>query len=280
MSGFLGALEQAGVKAEVMKTLSAEQAWAVRAVGFDAATSGPQVRAIAERYGFDLRISRAEPVKCKLLVADMEATIILDEMLDLMARDRGIGEAVAEITARTMAGELDFEQSLRHRTRLFAGTTQAELEALSRRIHIAPGARSLVQTMRATGATTVLATGGFGIFADEVARICGFDMVYANHPVMQGGVMTGELHDPAGTGATKKEVLLSCCAELGIDPQMACCIGDGANDIEMLQACGLPASYMGKPIVREIVELDIAHGDLTALLYAQGYARSDIVQNS
>jgi len=240
--------------------------------------SRARIRQLCDKSGVDAYISNGRPTKRKLLVADMEATIILDEMLDVLAEERGIGVAITGITARAMAGELDFAQSLIERTKLLAGTPVALLEALCQRIRIAPGARALIRTMNADGATTVLATGGYGIFADVVAQICGFDKVVANHPVVRDGVLTGDLIHPISTAETKRDVLLQNCAELGIDPQMACCIGDGANDMLMLKACGLPISYRGKPVVRNLVDLDIQHGDLTAALFAQGFSRSEILE--
>lgn len=235
-----------------------------------------RLRELAAQQGLDICFLRGNPFKCKLLVADMEATIILDEMLDLLAEDRGQGAEVAAITARAMAGQFDFAQSLAERTRLLAGTPLAQLEALCQRIRLAPGARALVQTMRAAGARTVLVTGGYGIFAQEAARLCGFDHVVANNPVIERGVMTGALTLPVCTAETKREVLLAECAALGIGPEMACCIGDGANDILMLRACGLPVSYRGKPVVQDIVDLNITQGDLTAALFAQGFTADEI----
>ena len=257
--------------------IDADAAWLVQCHDPQNTLSRDVIQHMADTSGVDVYASDAAPAKRKLLVADMEATIILNEMLDVLAAERGIGEEIAEITARTMAGELDFEQSLVERTRRFAGTPEALLRDLCRHIQLAPGARALVQTMRASGAVTVLATGGYDVFAEVVARTCGFEKVFSNHPILRDGVMTGELRPPIGTAQTKQNVLLECCATLGIDPQMACCIGDGANDAAMLRACGLPASYRGKPVIRGLVDLDIRHGDLTALLYAQGFTRSEMV---
>lgn len=234
---------------------------------------------MAQDLGLDIVIKSHPPQKCKLLVADMEATIIRDEMLDLLAEARGIGDAVAKITAQAMAGQLDFAQSLIARTEFLAGTTEDELQALSARIRYMPGAKSLVQTMRGSGAKTVLVTGGYDIFARDVARHCGFDDVVANRPVLRGGVMTGALHRPICTAKTKRDVLRKNCEDLGIGPHSACCVGDGANDILMLEACGLSVSYKGKPVVREIVDLNITNGDLTAVLTAQGFMPSQIVRD-
>ncbi len=237
-----------------------------------------RLRALAAACGVDVYLSAGAPRKRRLLLADMEATIILDEMLDRLAEERGIEGQIKGITARAMAGELDFAQSLEVRTRLFAGVPQSLLEDLATRMNFTPGARTLVATMRASGALTVLVTGGYSIFADRVAQVCGFDRVVTNHPLMSGGVMTGALRAPVGTAETKRDVLLACCAELGISPDMACCIGDGANDALMLGSCGLPISYQGKPVVQDLVDLNITCGDLSAALYAQGFTRSQIVR--
>lgn len=237
----------------------------------------PQIRALGAAQGVDICFASPPPPRCDLLVTDMEATVILDEMLDILAEERGLGPEISAITTRAMAGELDFAGSLAERSRLLAGTTEAQLAALLPRIRYTPGAKTLVQTMKAQGATTVLVTGGYGIFADEVARHCGFDAVVANHPEIIDGVMTGALILPIGDAATKRKALLDQCCALGISPEFACCIGDGANDILMLRESGLSVSYKGKPVVQECVDLDITEGDLTAVLVAQGYARSEFI---
>ncbi|EKF20177.1 phosphoserine phosphatase SerB [Nitratireductor pacificus] len=238
-----------------------------------------KIHRIAAQLEMDVHIAARPPAECKLLVADMEATIIEDEMLDLLADMRGIGPAVADITARTMAGELDFSQSLKARTKLLAGTSENLLRELCGRIRYTPGAKALVQTMRTAGAKTVLVTGGYDIFAQVVARHCGFDEVVSNHPVFRDGVMTGELQLPICNARTKREQLLRYCGELGIGPHSACCVGDGANDVEMLQSCGLAVSYKGKPVVQKIVDLNITNGSLIAALYAQGFTAARIADH-
>jgi len=231
----------------------------------------------AARLNLDLFITPSPLQKKKLLLADMEATIILDEMLDLLAQERGVGDAVAKITSRAMNGEMDFAQSLIERTALFAGTPLSQLEALCAKIRVTPGAKSLTASMKKSGAKTVLVTGGYEVFAQHVADMCGFDEIVANRPVIENGVLTGKLDLPICTSLTKQETLLKMCRDLGIEPDQACCVGDGANDLDMLEYAGLAASYCGKAIVRERVDLNIIHSDLTAILYAQGFRFEDIV---
>ncbi|MBB5723684.1 phosphoserine phosphatase [Loktanella ponticola] len=231
----------------------------------------------AARLKLDLFISPKPIEKKKVLVADMEATIILDEMLDILAVERGVGDAVAQITSRAMNGEMDFAQSLVERTALFAGTPLSQLETLCAKIRYAPAAKSLVASMKRSGAKTALVTGGYEIFAKVVANACGFDEVIANRPIVKNGILTGELDHPICTSLTKKDTLFRVCRDLGVEPDQACCVGDGANDLDMLEYAGLAASYHGKSIVRDRVDLNIIHSDLTAILYAQGFRSEDIV---
>lgn len=272
-----GLEEFASVRIKSQSVIKPDAVWLLRCEDPHEVLDRRTTQRLAAAAEVDVYASSSLPMKRKLLLADMEATIILDEMLDVLAEERGIGEAMKDITARTMAGELDFAQSLKKRTRMFAGTPESLLKDLSQHIWLAPGARTLIQTLRSFGALTVLATGGYGVFAESVARRCGFDKVVANYPVIRDGVMTGELHQPIGTALTKQETLMKYCAELAITPRMACCIGDGANDLLMLQACGLPASYRGKPVLLDDVDMDIKQGDLTALLYAQGFTPTEIM---
>lgn len=227
-----------------------------------------QLHEIAKSLHLDVWIRSPDVQPIRLFVADMEATIIQDEMLDVLAEERGIGCEVAQITARAMAGEIDFAQSLIERTRLLAGTPETQLKELCGRMRYMPGAKDLLANLRASGVRTVLATGGYRVFAEAVAEACGFEAVVANAPVLSRGVMTGELEHPICDAKTKRDVLLEHCKDLGIDPSAACCIGDGANDVLMLKSCGFPLSYAGKPVVREIVDLNITQGELSTLLPA------------
>ncbi|MBK0329030.1 phosphoserine phosphatase SerB [Rhodobacteraceae bacterium F11138] len=225
-----------------------------------------RLHALAHEERLDVLIGPRTIERITLFIADMEATIIQDEMLDRLGEERGV--SLAGTTARAMAGEIDFEQSLIERTRLLAGTTEALLKSLCSTISYTPGAKALVTALKAQGVTTVLVTGGYDTFAKEVARTCGFDAIVSNTPILKNGVMTGEIERPICTAKTKRDVLLDYCKKLGIDPYSACCIGDGANDLLMLQTCGLPVSFKGKPIVQEVVNLNITSGDLTSVLAA------------
>ena len=235
------------------------------------------IHKLAQKNDLDILISDQMPLKCKLLVADMEATIIQDEMLDILAAKRGIGEQVSNITERAMMGEIDFSQSLIERTRLLKGTPLNQLVEIAQEMNYTPGAKILVQTMKSWGAKTILVTGGFDIFANIVADECGFDTVVANQPVSKNGVLTGELRQPICSAKTKREVLMQNCGQFAIAPEEACCIGDGANDILMLQTCGLAVSYRGKPIVQHHVNQNITQGDLCAALLAQGVLPNEFV---
>lgn len=239
-------------------------------------TSIAAARQHATSSSLDLFVTQKPVEKKALFVADMEATIILDEMLDLLAEDLGLGDAVANITSLAMNGKIDFSRSLAARTALFAGTPESRLARLCERIRFAPGAQRLVKSMKSAGARTILVTGGYDIFAETVRDVCGFDEVIANRPAVRDGMLTGQLLPPICTAATKREVLERACGNLGLPTERACAIGDGANDIEMLKIAGLSASYHGKPVVRDLADFNIVHGDLTALLFAQGYRDSEI----
>jgi phosphoserine phosphatase len=229
------------------------------------------VREALGRAPLDLAIQPRERRRKKLLVADMESTIIGQEMLDELAALTGIHEEVAEITALAMAGELDFEAALRERVALLAGMDGAMLEAVAARMTLNPGARALVATMRAGGAYCALLSGGFTCFTTPIRDACGFDEARANCLEMVDGRITGKVLDPVLGRAAKLAALEELAARQGVVPFDACAVGDGANDLDMLGAAGLGVAYYGKPKVRAAAHYRVDHGDLTALLYMQGY---------
>ncbi len=211
----------------------------------------------------------------RLLVADMESTMIAEECLDELAEAAGIGAHVAAITHRSMRGEIDFDTSLRERVALLKGLSLAELARLRDRLTLLPGAKTLVATMRAHGAATALVSGGFTYFTEPVAARLGFDAQFANVLGLSGGGLDGTVAAPILGPAAKAERLRSLAAAYSITPADALAVGDGANDVDMVQLAGLGVAYRGKPLLASVAAAVIRHADLTALLYLQGYTQAD-----
>jgi phosphoserine phosphatase len=218
----------------------------------------------------------------KLLIADMESTIIEQEMLDEIADLKGIKPQIADITARAMNGEIDFADALKARVALLAGLPESEIDALARRITFTPGAVALVRTMRANGARTLLVSGGFTLFADQVAAALGFDFVSANVLEFAGPpgerVLTGKVVPPIRDRADKLDRLTEQAGRHRISLTETIAVGDGANDVPMLLAAGLGVAFHAKPTVKEAVRARVDHAGLAALLYAQGYSAGDFVE--
>lgn len=210
-----------------------------------------------------------------LIVADMDSTMITVECIDELADYAGIKAEVAEVTERAMRGELDFEAALDARVALLAGLDEAVIaRCLKERVTIMPGAKALVRTMRAQGATAILVSGGFTRFAEPVAAEIGFDRAIANRLLIADGRLTGGVAKPIVGAATKEETLLAAIEAGGIDPARSLAVGDGANDLAMIRRAGLGVAYHAKPVVAAAAAARIDHGDLSALLYAQGYPRT------
>jgi len=218
----------------------------------------------------------------RLLCADMESTVIEQELIDEIAALAGRHEEISAITAAAMRGEIDFAASLERRVALFEGLDVRSLEAILARATLMAGAEALVRTMRANGARTALISGGFTVFAEPVAARLGFDAVVANTLEIENGRLTGRVRAPILGREGKAEALKKFARERGLDPFQTLAVGDGANDIAMLAAAGLGVAFRAKPIVRSAALASatgatVAHGDLTALLYLQGYGREDHV---
>ncbi len=214
----------------------------------------------------------------KLLLADMDSTMIGQECIDELADYVGLKAHVAKITERAMRGEIEFEPALRERVALLKGLPVSVVdEVLKQRITLTPGGRELIATMRAHGAYSCLISGGFTLFTNAVAAMIGFDENRANELIVEDGKLTGEVKEPILGRATKLATLVELTESFDLDDIDTLVVGDGANDLGMIQAAGLGVAYHAKPAVAAAAAARIDHGDLTALLYAQGYRRDDFV---
>jgi phosphoserine phosphatase len=214
----------------------------------------------------------------KLLLADMDSTMIEQECIDELADYAGLKAHVARITERAMRGEIEFEPALRERVALLKGLPVSVVdEVLQKRITPTPGGRELVATMRAHGAYTCLISGGFTLFTSEVARMLGFQEHRANELIVQDGKLTGEVREPILGRSAKLATLIELRESFDLDDIDTLAVGDGANDLDMIRAAGLGVACHAKPAVAAAAAARIDHGDLTALLYAQGYRRDEFV---
>ena len=214
----------------------------------------------------------------RLLIADMDSTMITVECIDELADYAGLKPKIAAITEAAMRGELDFAGALDARVALLKGLEASAIDRCrAERVRLMPGARTLVQTMRARGARTVLVSGGFTAFAEPVGAEIGFDTVIANRLEIDGAALAGTVTKPIVDANTKLATLERVRAELGLRVEDTMAVGDGANDLPMIQAAGLGVAYHAKPVVAAAAAARIDHGDLTALLWAQGIPRSEWV---
>lgn len=212
----------------------------------------------------------------RLLIADMDSTMIEQECIDELGVVAGVGDRIKAITARAMRGEVDFEGALKKRVGLLVGLNASVIDDIMReRITLMPGGKTLVATMKAHGAVTALVSGGFRQFTSRVAALVGFDTDEANDLVIENGKFAGKVADPILGRDAKVAVLERLSAEHGLIPADALAAGDGANDIPMLQAAGMGVALHAKPKTRAAAGYQIDHGDLTALLYLQGYIREE-----
>jgi len=210
-----------------------------------------------------------------LLIADMDSTIVTSETLDDLAAHAGLKEKIAAITARAMNGELDFSQALTKRVAMLAGLPEVALEETWAETRLTPGARALVATMKANGARCLLVSGGFSFFTGRVAALCGFDDHISNMLEIEDGRLTGRVVPPIRDRQSKLDALMAEAGRLRLPIARALSVGDGANDLPMLLAAGLGVAFHPRPAVAAEARAVVRHGDLTALLYAQGYARSE-----
>ncbi len=235
------------------------------------------VRAALDFAPIDLLALPAAGRRKRLLIADMDSTIVTGETLDELADFAGLKAEVAAITRRSMNGELDFAAALRERVGMLKGLPVAALEATWARVRLTEGARELVATMRAHGATTALVSGGFTFFTGRVAALIGFDLHRSNVLEHDGAVLTGTVAEPILDRDAKLTTLRALRAERGIAPPETLAVGDGANDLAMLREAGLGIAFHAKPVVAAEARARVDHTGLRALLFAQGYRAAEIV---
>ena len=223
--------------------------------------------------GVDLVVQPSEGRRKKMLLADMDSTMIQQECIDELADEAGVGERVAAITAAAMNGELDFDGALRERVELLKGLPESVIgDVLDKRITLMPGGPALLATMKAHGAYAALVSGGFTAFTAAIAETLGFDENRANTLIADGGELTGEVGLPILGKQAKVDALEEITARLGISETDVLAVGDGANDLGMLTRAGTGVALHAKPLVAAECDVRIYHGDLTALLFIQGYA--------
>ena len=248
----------------------------VRRLSDSAAEFPVPAPATAVAEGLDVNCVPVANRRKRLLIADMDSTMITVECIDEVADFAGVRDQVVAITEPAMRGEISFEEALRARVALIKDLPAAALQDVwEQRIALTPGAQVAIATMRANGAHTALVSGGFTFFTERVGAAIGFDENHANRLEIANGVLTGRVHEPILGRAAKLEALNRITSAKGMAPSDALAVGDGANDLAMIGAAGLGVAFQAKPVVAAEADADVTHADLTALLYLQGYAQRD-----
>ncbi len=228
----------------------------------------------------DFFITPNENRQKKLLLADMDSTIVESETLDEMAEHAGLKDQIAEITMRAMNGDLDFHDAIRERVSLLKDLSSDAVKKTIKQTRLNPGAKTFVQTMKKAESLCVLVSGGFTAFTEDIALQCGFNYHHGNTLEIEDEKLTGQVHDPILDKHAKVNFLQNYCAELKITPEDCLTIGDGANDLPMLKMAGLGIGYHPKDAVKSEMHNCILYGDLTAALYAQGYSQDFFERHS
>ncbi|APX70475.1 MULTISPECIES: phosphoserine phosphatase SerB [unclassified Brucella] len=248
-------------------------------LGMEAGEADASLRATLDGAPIDVVVQEQERRRKKILIADMDSTMIGQECIDELAEEAGLRDHVAAITTRAMNGEIAFEPALRERVALLKGLPLSVIDkVISTRITLTPGGPQLVRTMRKHGAYTALVSGGFTSFTRRIAEMIGFNEERANRLIDDGTRLTGTVAEPILGREAKVEKLAEIAERLGLTPEDAIAVGDGANDLGMIQLAGTGVALHAKPAVAAQAKMRIDHGDLTALLYIQGYRKADFVQ--
>jgi len=247
--------------------------------GLSADDADATLRAALDGASVDVVVQEQDRRRKKILIADMDSTMIQQECIDELAEEAGLREHVAAITARAMNGEIAFEPALRERVALLKGLPLQVIDkVIATRITLTPGGPELVRTMRKHGAYTALVSGGFTSFTHRIAEMIGFNEDRANLLLDDGAKLTGVVAEPILGREAKVERLEEIADRLGLSPDDAIAVGDGANDLGMIQLAGTGVALHAKPAVAAEAKVRIDHGDLTALLYIQGYRKTDFVE--
>jgi phosphoserine phosphatase len=243
--------------------------------GADDKAIGERLRAALGDLPIDVVVQPLSQRRKRLFVADMDSTMIGQECIDELADYAGLKVHVAAITERAMRGEIAFEPALRERVALLEGLPAAVVdEVIEKRITLTPGARTLVVTMRRDGGYACLVSGGFTLFTGRIAAMLGFDEHRGNTLVVENGRFAGRVEEPILGREAKRATLIELRDRLKLSPAETLAAGDGANDLAMIEAAGLGVAFHAKPMVAQAAHARIDHGDLTALLYIQGYTRT------
>ncbi len=270
------ALQEIGAAAGTPDWLAPEEAADIPFDGLAIEQADAAARSALAGDAVDAIAQPAEGRRKKLLLADMDSTVVTSETLDELAAQAGLKDRIAAITRRAMEGELDFVQALAERVGLLAGLPVSALERTWEAIEMTPGAAELVATMRAAGARCVLVSGGFTFFTGRVAERLGFHAHHSNTLLVADGKLTGRVAEPVLNRHAKLATLKRVCADLGLPLSAALAVGDGANDLDMVRAAGLGVAFRAKPVVSAAARARVDHSDLRALLFAQGFRAQDV----
>lgn len=246
-------------------------------IGVDQPPDPILMQEVLENAAIDWIVTKSRGRRKGLLVADMDSTIVTSETLDELAAYAGLKDEIAAITTLSMNGEIDFSEALRRRVSMLRGLSLDALQKTWEKTELMPGARELIATMRKHNALTALVSGGFTFFTGRVAELIGFDRHHANVLLDDGAALTGEVATPILDRDAKKATLLALAQERGLQLSATMAVGDGANDLAMLAVAGLGVAYHAKPIVAREARARVDHGNLRALLFAQGYPAATFV---